>query len=209
MRGLLLLSLTLLVYFSPNFHHFFWSPSQGRKIFVEAGGPKATTAAFFELLAAKLQSRTPGGPRIWVVLDDFPTIGKIPGLCFLAAVGRRCGVPLVLAAQNYGQVSRVYGEDEGYSIAGSAGTSFYFAAEQRTAERVAASFGGYKAVSISESRQHEGGPVLVGEAWSTKPAIYPSEVMGLHNFECFISVPGYKPCRTFIRVAPGKEAPHA
>ncbi len=36
-RGLLLLSLTFLVYFSPNFHHFFWSASVRGKIYLIRG----------------------------------------------------------------------------------------------------------------------------------------------------------------------------
>jgi DNA polymerase III delta prime subunit len=81
----------------------------------------ATTimAAQIELIANYILSQpTDRDRRVWFIVDELPSLPKLPALMRLLAQGRGYGVAGVLAIQNISQLFEVYGRDGAYSLAG-------------------------------------------------------------------------------------------
>lgn len=64
--------------------------------------------------------------RIWVVLDEIASLGKLPALSPLMAEGRKYGACVVAGMQSLNQIYEHYGQYSGSSIFGQFGTSFFF-----------------------------------------------------------------------------------
>ncbi|MBU2755294.1 type IV secretion system DNA-binding domain-containing protein [Acidithiobacillus sp. CV18-2] len=54
--------------------------------------------------------------RCWIIVDELPSLGKIPSLPPLMAQGRKNGLCCVLGIQNTAQVREVYGKDGATSL---------------------------------------------------------------------------------------------
>ena len=76
-------------------------------------------AAQIELIANFILSQESSRKRrIWLVIDELPSLPKLPALMRLLAQGRGYGVAGVLAIQNLSQLFEVYGRDQAYSLTG-------------------------------------------------------------------------------------------
>lgn len=76
-------------------------------------------AAQLELLANHILSQTTNSKRrIWFIVDELPSLPKLPVLGRLLAQGRGYGVAGVLALQNFSQLKSVYGADGANALAG-------------------------------------------------------------------------------------------
>jgi type IV secretory pathway TraG/TraD family ATPase VirD4 len=81
----------------------------------------ATTimASQIELIANYILSQpTDRDRRIWFIVDELPSLPKLPALMRLLAQGRGYGVAGVLAIQNISQLFEVYGRDGAFSLTG-------------------------------------------------------------------------------------------
>lgn len=77
-------------------------------------------AAQIELLANHMLSqRTNLNRRIWFIVDELPTLPKLPALKSLLSLGRGYGVAAVLALQNISQLKSTYGDHDADALAGS------------------------------------------------------------------------------------------
>jgi energy-coupling factor transporter ATP-binding protein EcfA2 len=56
--------------------------------------------------------------RIWFIIDELPSLGKLSALPELLAEGRGYGVATVLALQNFSQLLKHYGKDDAHNLAG-------------------------------------------------------------------------------------------
>ncbi|MBU2804994.1 type IV secretion system DNA-binding domain-containing protein, partial [Acidithiobacillus ferridurans] len=78
---------------------------------------KTVIALYFQTLIMKALSVDPDPQRrIWCVIDEFPSLGKISVLHEGVAEGRKFGLTFVLGLQSIGQVRDSYGKDGAQSI---------------------------------------------------------------------------------------------
>ncbi|BCN92776.1 type IV conjugative transfer system coupling protein TraD [Thiomicrorhabdus immobilis] len=76
-------------------------------------------AAQIELISNFILSQpTNRHRRIWFIIDELPSLGKLSALPELLAEGRGYGVATVLALQNFSQLLKHYGKDDAHNLAG-------------------------------------------------------------------------------------------
>lgn len=94
----------------------------------DEGAVKPVLSAFLESLALNLLSLPAEKRKMrrWVIVDEWPTLGKMEAVPRLLYEGRKYGVATVLAAQSLPQVAARYGEQEGSAIPASCGTIIMF-----------------------------------------------------------------------------------
>lgn len=94
----------------------------------DEGAVKPVLAAFIECLALNLLSLPAEKRKMrrWVIVDEWPTLGKMEAVPRLLYEGRKYGVATILAAQSLPQVAARYGEQEGSAIPASCGTIIMF-----------------------------------------------------------------------------------
>ncbi len=100
-------------------------------------------AAQLELLANHVLSQsTNANRRIWFIVDELPSLPKLPVLGRLLAQGRGYGVAGVLALQNMSQLKSVYGNDGAHALAGLCSNLFSLrVSDPETAKYVSARLG--------------------------------------------------------------------
>lgn len=100
-------------------------------------------AAQLELLANHILSQsTNTNRRIWFIVDELPSLPKLPVLGRLLAQGRGYGVAGVLALQNLSQLKSVYGNDGAHALAGLCSSLFSLrVSDPETAKYVSARLG--------------------------------------------------------------------
>ncbi len=100
-------------------------------------------AAQLELLANHILSQsTNANRRIWFIVDELPSLPKLPVLGRLLAQGRGYGVAGVLALQNMSQLKAVYGADDANALAGLCSSLFSLrVSDPETAKYVSARLG--------------------------------------------------------------------
>ena len=103
---------------------------------------KATLQAMLDRISGLINSPNFGDSktrRIWVVLDEFPTLGRMDAIAPLLEIGRSKGIRVVLGAQDLAQVKEEYGDNRAATWMGSIGTKIICQVN-----------GGYTAKSISQ-----------------------------------------------------------
>lgn len=100
-------------------------------------------AAQLELLANQILSQSTNNQRrIWFIVDELPSLPKLPVLGRLLAQGRGYGVAGVLALQNFSQLKSVYGNDGAHALAGLCSSLFSLrVSDPETAKYVSARLG--------------------------------------------------------------------
>lgn len=100
-------------------------------------------AAQLELLANHILSQSTNHQRrIWFIVDELPSLPKLPVLGRLLAQGRGYGVAGVLALQNFSQLKSVYGNDGAHALAGLCSSLFSLrVSDPETAKYVSARLG--------------------------------------------------------------------
>lgn len=95
--------------------------------------------------------------RLWLVLDEFPQLGKLNGVASILEVGRSKGVCVVLGAQDLAQVQDIYGQFVGRTWGSLVGTQIIVRVNAgETAQFIAKEVIGY--ATIEKRILHEGQP---------------------------------------------------
>ncbi|MDZ7893236.1 MAG: type IV secretion system DNA-binding domain-containing protein [Rhodoferax sp.] len=106
-----------------------WLDGHGRKQIILGGSTEherlcaGAMRAVITSAAAQLQAMPDSKTRrVWLVIDEFPKLGKCEAVPKLLAFGRSKGARLVLLAQDLAQLRHIYGADETKSMAAMVGT---------------------------------------------------------------------------------------
>lgn len=112
------------------------------------------------LLAGRINSPEIGDSksrRLWLVLDEFPQLGKLTGVASILEVGRSKGVCVVLGAQDIAQVQDIYGQFVGRTWGSLVGTQIIVRVNAgETSQFIAKEVIGY--ATIEKRILHEGRP---------------------------------------------------
>ena len=103
------------------------------------------------------------GRRIWVILDELPTLHQVPSLQSGLAESRQFGGCFVLGVQVASALRDLYGKNGAETISGLCGTRVVFAAPDRdTAHRSAESLGRSEVEELSEGVSYGADPYRDG-----------------------------------------------
>jgi type IV conjugative transfer system coupling protein TraD len=84
-------------------------------------------AALLELLISRMRrTRTNSNNKLWIVMDELPSLGKLPSLAQLMAEGRKYGSCVLAGLQSTSQLYSHYGDAGASSLIGSFKTKFAF-----------------------------------------------------------------------------------
>ena len=136
------------------------------------------------------------GRRVWVILDELPTLHQLPSLKSGLAESRQFGGCFVLGVQVFSALRDLYGRDLAETISGLCGTRVVLAAPDKdTSEWSAWSLGSVEMESLSEGvsydTPHSG--VTLSTRREERPLVLPSEVSRLESLSGYIKLPGAWP----------------
>ena len=133
--------------------------------------------------------------RVWVVLDELPTLHQVPSLQPGLAESRQFGGCFVLGIQVFSALRDLYGRNGAETVSGLCGTRVVLAApDQETARWSAESLGRgevteyAQGLSYGASAMRDG--VSLTQRREMRPLALPSEIMRLENLHGYLKFPG-------------------
>ncbi len=132
---------------------------------------------------------------IWNVIDELPTLDKIPCLRQVATRGRKYGLASILGYQNFAQLKAVYGPDDAQTIVSTCQNVLTLRVPDfATAEHVAKSLGTQEVLEKSENLSFGQDPTRDGVSISSRRVmctlVLPSEIQGLPQFTGYLRLAG-------------------
>ena len=133
--------------------------------------------------------------RIWVILDELPTLHQVPSLQPGLAESRQFGGCFVLGVQVAAALRDLYGRNGAETISGLCGTRVVLAAPDRdTAQWSADSLGRSEVEEIAEGYSYGANTIRDGVSLTPRRELralaLPSEIMRLPNLEGYLKFPG-------------------
>jgi hypothetical protein len=134
-----------------------------------------------------------GGSPVWVILDELPTLNKLPKLPEALALARKPNIRLVLGLQGRAQLEARYSTEAEAMLSQPATKVFLRTSEPRAAEWISKALGEIEFERLRESVNQD--KLLVGYKRKShnfsldrqvKPLVLPSEVMGLRNLTGYL-----------------------
>ena len=135
------------------------------------------------------------GRRVWVILDELPTLHQVPSLQPGLAESRQFGGCFVLGVQVASALRDLYGRNGAETISGLCGTRVVFAAPDRdTAQWSADSLGRSEIEELSQGMSYGANTVRDGVSLTPRRELralaLPSEIMRLPNLTGYLKFPG-------------------
>jgi type IV conjugative transfer system coupling protein TraD len=132
--------------------------------------------------------------RVWVVLDEIASLGKLPALSPLMAEGRKYGACVIAGMQSLNQLYEQYGYYAGSTIFGQFGTSFFFRNTEPAIAKMVSSMCGYETVTRQQKNTSFGANefrdgVSYNEQQQKKPLVEPEDLASLAVGECYTLLP--------------------
>ena len=133
--------------------------------------------------------------RIWVILDELPTLHQVPSLQPGLAESRQFGGCFVLGVQVASALRDLYGRNGAETISGLCGTRVVLAAPDRdTAQWSADSLGRSEVEEVTEGFSYGANTIRDGVSLTPRRELralaLPSEIMRLPNLEGYLKFPG-------------------
>ncbi len=144
--------------------------------------------------------------RIWVILDELPTLHQVPSLQPGLAESRQFGGCFVLGVQVASALRDLYGRNGAETISGLCGTRVVLAAPDRdTAQWSADSLGRSEVEEVSENVSYGANTIRDGVSLTPRRELralaLPADIMRLPNLHGFLKFPGAHPVAS-IRLKP-------
>ncbi len=135
------------------------------------------------------------GRRIWVILDELPTLHQVPSLQPGLAESRQFGGCFVLGVQVASALRDLYGRNGAETISGLCGTRVVLAAPDRdTAQWSADSLGRSEVEEVAEGYSYGANTIRDGVSLTPRRELralaLPSEIMRLANLDGYLKFPG-------------------
>ena len=138
------------------------------------------------------------GRRVWIVLDELPTLHQVPSLQPGLAESRQFGGCFVLGIQVISALRDLYGRNGAETISGLCGTRVVLAApDEDTARWSAGSLGRAEVEEVAEGFSYGANTIRDGVSLTPrrelKPLALPSEIMRLPSLNGYLRFPGPLP----------------
>ncbi len=138
------------------------------------------------------------GRRIWIVLDELPTLHQVPSLQPGLAESRQFGGCFLLGVQTVSALRDLYGRNGAETISGLCGTRVVLAAPDRdTAQWSADCLGRSEVEDVAEGFSYGANTIRDGVSLTPRRELRPlalaSEIMRLENLHGYLRFPGPLP----------------
>ena len=147
--------------------------------------------------------------RVWLVIDEFASIGKVQSIETVATKARKVGGCLVIGIQSISQLKESYGEHSAQSILSCLSSWLVLrCADADTAEYMSKYLGEEEVVRTSggSSTSESGGSTSWSEQTATQRIVLASEIQKLPNVVGFLKIAGHYPvCEITLDFPPRKE----
>lgn len=147
-----------------SFAEWILHPNPDHKVVILQGNgryselTKGYIQGIIAMLSGRINSSEVGESKdrkVWLILDEVPQLGKIPGLSSILEVGRSKGVRVVLGTQDLAQLQEIYGQYIGKIWGSLVGTQIIVRTSSGdTANFIAKEMIGY--ATIEKTTLHEG-----------------------------------------------------
>ena len=132
---------------------------------------------------------------LWIVVDELPSLKKIPALSMLMAEGRGFGAAVVLGIQEINQLEEEFGKNTSKTILGLCSTQLHFRLNNAdTAEWVSKVLGEAEREEVDEDLNYSADDIRDGVRVSSKrqnrKIVLPSEIMDQPDLSCFAKIWG-------------------
>jgi len=132
--------------------------------------------------------------RLWFVIDELPSLGKLPVLTQLMAEGRKYGACILAGLQSLNQLYSNYGHYDGSTIFGQFGTTFFFRNSENSIAKLVSSMCGTETVVRQQKNTSFGANefrdgVSYNEQQQRKPLVDIDDLANLGVGECFTILP--------------------
>lgn len=136
--------------------------------------------------------------RIWMCLDELPSLHKLPYLPEAFSEARKFGGCLIAAMQSIAQLRKIYGDNGAEEITGLCNTRIFFrSTTTKTAEWSAKELGEAELKEMREGLSYGANTVRDGislsEQTTTRPLILETEIKELNDLEAYIRLLGKWP----------------
>ncbi len=158
---------------------------------------KPLISVFFELAINNLLSLKQNQDlRIWLFLDELPSLHYLPSLQSGLAESRQFGGSFILSLQLMAQLRSIYGKDLAESVSGLCRNRVVFSTpDEETANWCSGSLGKIEVEEIKEnfsygaSQMRDG--VSLNKVQQIKVLVLPTEIMGQKDLNCYVSFSGF------------------
>jgi len=143
------------------------------------------------------------GRRIWVILDELPTLHQVPSLQPGLAESRQFGGCFVLGVQVASALRDLYGRNGAETISGLCGTRVVLAAPDRdTAQWSADSLGRSEVEEVAENVSYGANTIRDGVSLTPRRELralaLPADIMRLPNLHGYLKFPGPYPVASIV-----------
>ncbi len=132
--------------------------------------------------------------RLWVIMDEMPSLHKLPELGSIIAEVRKFGGCYVIGIQSYAQLVKTYGKNAADEMFDLLNTRFYFRAPSAQMAQISSKDLGEQDIDVSKENISYGANTLrdgvsLGHQTLTRPVVSPSEIQTLDDLQCWARVP--------------------
>lgn len=136
--------------------------------------------------------------RIWVIMDEAPSLHKLPELAETIAEVRKFGGCYVIGIQSFAQLKKVYGQNAAQEMFDLLNTRLFFRAPSNDMAKISSQDLGEQEIDISKEQYSYGANdirdgVSLGHQTITRPVVTASEIMQLEDLQCWLRTPGNYP----------------
>lgn len=160
---------------------------------------KPLISGWLDIAANALTSLTPSRERrIWIILDELPSLHQLPCLSGALAEARKFGGAFVLGMQSVAQLRKLYGHDGAEELSGLCNTRvFYRTPTSETASWVSKELGQAEIDEVKENFSYGENSMRAGISVSHQTTqryiVNYSEIMALPDLSCYLRLPGEYP----------------
>lgn len=136
--------------------------------------------------------------RIWFVVDEMPTLNRLPYLPETVAEVRKFGGCFVIGMQSYAQLDKTYGRDAAREIFDLLNTRFFFRSPSaEMAKLVSVELGEQEVDDLRENYSYGANTIRdgisIGRQKTTKSIVSFPEIMNMQNLSCYLRLPADYP----------------
>ncbi|MEZ8535967.1 type IV conjugative transfer system coupling protein TraD [Vibrio cyclitrophicus] len=133
--------------------------------------------------------------RLWVIMDEMPSLHKLPELDNIISEVRKFGGCYVIGLQSYAQLVKTYGKNTADVIFDLLNSRFYFRAPSAQMAQISSKDLGEQEVDVSRENISYGANALrdgvsIGHQTVTRPVVSSSEIQAMDDLQCYLRVPG-------------------
>lgn len=148
--------------------------------------------------------------RIWLVIDEFASIGRVQSIEAVATKARKMGGCLLLGLQSVSQLKERYGDNTAQTILSCLSSWLVLRCSDADTSEYISRFIGDAEISRmtkGESSSDSGGSASLNEQIQTQRAVMPIEIQRLKNLEGFFKLTGGSPICNVKLGFPKRRAP--